>query len=156
MSQQPKPRQRPSWWDAPTPGGTCVPRGGGACSISSKEPTLDSPVGPVFKTLCFQRRDTGSIPGWGTKIPHAMWQKKKINKIDVPKQAGSPFPLGSQEAPQNIIHIIFKSFPLYFWLKGWLGGGWPSVCEKVASGGFQISWVVHVGTPPQAESLLSL
>jgi len=31
--------------------------------------------GPVDKTPCFQSRNAGgkgSIPGWGTKIPHAM------------------------------------------------------------------------------------
>ena len=29
--------------------------------------------GPVVKTLRFHFRDTGSIPGQGTKILHAMW-----------------------------------------------------------------------------------
>ena len=25
-------------------------------------------------------RDVGSIPGWGTKIPHAMWCSQKVKK----------------------------------------------------------------------------
>ena len=33
------------------------------------------PGGPVVKTLCFHFR--GLISGWGTKIPQAMWPKKK-------------------------------------------------------------------------------
>ena len=33
----------------------------------------DTPGGPVVKTLCFQSGDEGSIPGWGTKIPHSPW-----------------------------------------------------------------------------------
>ena len=28
----------------------------------------------------FIPRGLGSIPSWGTKIPHAMWQKKKKKK----------------------------------------------------------------------------
>ena len=32
----------------------------------------DFPGGPVVKTLCFQCRGAGSIPGRGTKIPHAV------------------------------------------------------------------------------------
>ena len=37
------------------------------------------PWNPVVKTLCFQFRGAGSIPGQGTEIPHVMqkWQKKK-------------------------------------------------------------------------------
>ena len=37
------------------------------------------PGGSVVKTLSFQRRGTGLIPGPGTKIPHAVQhsQKKK-------------------------------------------------------------------------------
>ena len=32
----------------------------------------DFPGGPVVKTLCFQCRGTGSVPGQGTEIPHAV------------------------------------------------------------------------------------
>lgn len=38
----------------------------------------DFPAGPVIETPCFQPRGTGSIPSWGTEIPHApMVQLKK-------------------------------------------------------------------------------
>ena len=33
--------------------------------------------GPVVKTLCFQGRGAGLIPGWGTKTPHAVQLQKK-------------------------------------------------------------------------------
>ena len=43
---------------------------------------MDFPGGPVVKNLSFQCRGTGSIPGPGTQIPHAMQhsQKKKKKK----------------------------------------------------------------------------
>ena len=34
----------------------------------------DSPGGPVVKNLPSNAGDVGSIPGWGTKIPHAAGQ----------------------------------------------------------------------------------
>ena len=34
----------------------------------------DFPGGPVVKNLPSNAGDTGSIPGQGTKIPHATWQ----------------------------------------------------------------------------------
>ena len=34
----------------------------------------DFPVGPVVKNLPSNAGDAGSIPGWGTKIPHATGQ----------------------------------------------------------------------------------
>ena len=37
----------------------------------------DFPGRPVVKTLCFQWGDTGSIPYWGAKIPHASRQKSQ-------------------------------------------------------------------------------
>ena len=39
------------------------------------------PDSPVVKILCFQCRGTSSIPGQGTKIPHALWPKKFLFKI---------------------------------------------------------------------------
>ena len=36
-----------------------------------------SPGGPVVKTLPPNAGGGGSIPGWGAKIPHASWSKKK-------------------------------------------------------------------------------
>ena len=42
----------------------------------------DFPGGPLVKTPCSQCRGMGSIPGWRTKIPHALWcgQNKQTNK----------------------------------------------------------------------------
>lgn len=74
-----------------------------------------------------------------------------LRKVE-PRQAASPLPRSSQEAPENIISRRFQVPPSLPWLKGWLGGGWPFVCEKVDSGCFQILWVVLVGTQTQAES----
>ena len=37
----------------------------------------DFPGGPVVKTPCFQARGYGSIPGWGTNFPHALWHGEK-------------------------------------------------------------------------------
>ena len=41
---------------------------------------LSFPGGPVVKTPCFQSWGVGSLPGQGTRVPHATWcgQKKKI------------------------------------------------------------------------------
>ena len=36
------------------------------------------PGGPVVKILPSNAGGTGSIPGWGSKIPHA-WQPKRQN-----------------------------------------------------------------------------
>ena len=37
----------------------------------------DFPGAPVVKTPPSNAEDAGSIPGWGTKIPHALQPKKK-------------------------------------------------------------------------------
>ena len=34
----------------------------------------DIPGGPVVKILPCNAKDTGSVPGWGTKIPHVSEQ----------------------------------------------------------------------------------
>ena len=36
---------------------------------------MDSPGGPVVKSLPPNVGDAGLIPGWGTEIPHASWLK---------------------------------------------------------------------------------
>ena len=41
---------------------------------ASKLPSGDFPGGPVVKNPPVNARDTGLIPGLGTKIPHAMGQ----------------------------------------------------------------------------------
>ena len=38
----------------------------------------DFPSRPVVKTPCCQCREMGSIPGYGTKILHALWHGQKI------------------------------------------------------------------------------
>ena len=35
----------------------------------------DFPGGPVVKTSPSNTGDAGSIPGWGAKIPRALWPK---------------------------------------------------------------------------------
>ena len=40
----------------------------------SKSNERDFPGGPVVKNPPSNAGDTGSIPGWGTKIPHAAGQ----------------------------------------------------------------------------------
>ena len=41
----------------------------------------DFPGAPVVKTPPSNAEDAGSIPGWGTKIPHASQPKKKKQNI---------------------------------------------------------------------------
>ena len=41
---------------------------------NQKIPRGDFPGGPVVKNLPSNAGDVGSIPGWGTKIPHAAGQ----------------------------------------------------------------------------------
>ena len=49
---------------------------------SSRTHFRDFPDGPVVKESALECRDMGSVPGWGTKIPHAMEQlSKKERKI---------------------------------------------------------------------------
>ena len=38
---------------------------------------VDFPCDPEVKTTLALQGDAGFIPGWGTKIPHALWPKKK-------------------------------------------------------------------------------
>ena len=42
--------------------------------LEIKEKIWDFPGGPVVKNPPSNAGDAGSIPGWGTKIPHAMEQ----------------------------------------------------------------------------------
>ena len=41
---------------------------------SSKVGVQDFPGGPVVKNPPCNVKDAGSVPGWGTKIPHALPQ----------------------------------------------------------------------------------
>ena len=49
---------------------------------NNKSVFWDLPGSPVVKTLCFQSRGMGLIPGQGTKVPNAVWcgHKVKIKK----------------------------------------------------------------------------
>ena len=49
----------------------------------------DLPGGPLVKTLPFSVGGMGSIPGWGAKIPHDVWPKKKKKKKKNPKHKTS-------------------------------------------------------------------
>ena len=41
----------------------------------------DFPGGPVVKNLPFNAGDVGSIPGWGTKVPHTTGSDMHFRKI---------------------------------------------------------------------------
>ena len=41
----------------------------------------DFPSGPVVDILPPSARGVGSIPGWGAKIPHALWPKNQNIKL---------------------------------------------------------------------------
>ena len=40
------------------------------------------PGGPVVKTLPSNAGGVGLIPGWGAKIPHALWPKKSKHNTE--------------------------------------------------------------------------
>ena len=54
-----------------------------ASDLCFKPWNREFPGSPVVRTRCFHCCDSGSIPGWGIKIPQTMWQgqkkKKKLN-----------------------------------------------------------------------------
>ena len=54
-------------------GDSCKPKFRKSKNIYKKS-RGDFPGGPVVKTLPSNAGDTGSIPSWGTKIPHAAGQ----------------------------------------------------------------------------------
>ena len=39
-----------------------------------------------FRLCALNAGDTGSIPGWGTKVPHALWCSQKKLKINIKKK----------------------------------------------------------------------
>ena len=49
----------------------------------------DFPGGPVVKTPPSNAGGTGSIPGPGTNIPHAMWYGQKLKKQTINKQGAT-------------------------------------------------------------------
>ena len=56
----------------------------------------DFPGSPVVKTPCFHCRGKGSIPGWGTKLLHAVVQpkEKKTPQVFRGKSTHTVEPLG--------------------------------------------------------------
>ena len=53
-----------------------------ACNVGDSETGLpwDFPGSLVVKIPCFKGRGVCSTPGWGTKIPRAMWCSQKMFK----------------------------------------------------------------------------
>ena len=47
-------------------------------SLNKSDAPGDFPGGSVIKASCCQCRGVGSIPGWGTKIPHALEHSQEI------------------------------------------------------------------------------
>ena len=68
----------------------------------------DFPDDPVVKTTT--AGGTGSIPGWGTKIPHATWQGKKKKKNKNHIHNGHPAPPWMPELQP--LHLDFQMIPL--------------------------------------------
>ena len=48
--------------------------------IIKKKNSRDFPGGPVGKNLPSNEGDAGSIPGWETRIPHALWANKPVHR----------------------------------------------------------------------------
>ena len=74
-----------TFWLAPTP--STLPPPTARTNTHTQKHTKhthsqDFPGSPVVQTLHFQCRAVDSIPGQGTKIPHAMWHGQKLNKIE--------------------------------------------------------------------------
>ena len=59
----------------------------------------------MAKTLPFQCRDGGSIPGWGTKIPHAVWHAKKKQKDKREQCVGKVHPSGPKRVQGQVIYV---------------------------------------------------
>ena len=49
-------------------------------TLQQKKRSPEFPGGPVVRTPCFDCGGMGSIPGQGTKIPHATWHGQKQTK----------------------------------------------------------------------------
>ena len=52
----------------------------------------DFPGGPVVKNLPSSAGNMGSIPGWGTRIPHAMGQLSQHTTTTEFLRSGAPMP----------------------------------------------------------------
>ena len=54
----------------------------GRLAVPLKSLKREFPGGPVVKTSPSSTGGSGSTPGWGTKIPHALRPKKPKHKIE--------------------------------------------------------------------------
>ena len=83
-------------------------------TLSLKSVLRDFPGGPVIKTLPSSAGGAGSIPGQGTKIPHALRSKNGNTKQ---KQYCNKFNKGLKNGPhQKIKHVgllVGRSYPLF-------------------------------------------
>ena len=52
---------------------------------SQQETTTGTSLAVQWLRLCFQCRGRGFDPGWGTKIPHALWQSQKKKRKKPPQ-----------------------------------------------------------------------
>ena len=72
----------------------------------------DFPRGPVVKNPSCNAGDTGSIPGWGTKIPHAVGQLSPRATTTEPARAGAHLPQLERSpvtATQSPMHAATKT-----------------------------------------------
>ena len=68
--------------------------GQSGCSMNLKQ-TEEFPSSSAVRTQRFHSCGPGSIPGWGTNIPQAAWQKTKAKRqmADVEYMMDKPHPL---------------------------------------------------------------
>ena len=72
---------REAWEPGLSPGGGAAKwEGPGGESATVWKINYALPGGPVVRTWHFHCSGTGSIPGWGTKIPQVAWRGQKILK----------------------------------------------------------------------------
>ena len=74
----------------------------------------DLPGSPVVKTLPFNARRVGSIPGWGTKTPNALWcdKTKTINKQT---KKNSPVPISTLQLVElGCLALVSYAEPSHF------------------------------------------
>ena len=51
----------------------------------------DLPGGPVVRVCAFTAMGTGSVPGWGTEIPHAVWcGQRKVEGVSQEMEKDQP------------------------------------------------------------------
>ena len=66
-------------------------------TVDSRISSRDFPGGPEVKTRGSTAGGAGSISGWGTKIPHALWSGQKSEK----KKKNNPKTKYKNKTPKN-------------------------------------------------------